>query len=277
MVQVRYPQIKQRYVYGITAPVTSDPLLDSEAFSEPDIARIGFHNDCFLASADDYGTYEDYGNTSTPRRSATTTLRDYFSADSKFVVVGGETCGDNFSPQNDCEPSGHAQQELGDMHYSFLNTDYNNAVNNDWNTGGCIEEIKKRLGYRFVLREAELPATVVRGSDLKIKIVGENVGYASPFGLRPLLLILRSNENGDVHKFALEADVRKWFTGEFTIEQTISIPSNLNVGDYEVLISSPDRHSTIADRFEYSIRFGNNDIWEPTTGYNKLKHTITVQ
>jgi hypothetical protein len=33
-------------------------------------------------------------------------LRDYMSADSKFVVVGGETCSDDYSPANDCEPAG---------------------------------------------------------------------------------------------------------------------------------------------------------------------------
>jgi hypothetical protein len=277
MVQVRYPQIKQRFVYGIGALATSDPLNEGEAFSESDKARIGFHNDCFLASADDYGTYEDYGNSSTPRRSAITTLRTYFSSDSKFVVVGGETCDDNFNPQSDCEPSGHAQKEFGDMHYSFLNTDYNNSVNNDWSTGGCIEDIKRRLGYRFVLRTAELPTAVTRGGNLKIKIEGENVGYASPFGSRRALLILRSKETGDVYKFTLDTDVRKWFTGPFKIEQTISVPSNLKAGDYEVLISSPDRHSSISDRFEYSIRFANADSWEQTTGYNSLKHTINVK
>lgn len=47
MVQLRYPQIKQRYIYGINALITSAPLTDAQAFSENDIARLGYHNDCF--------------------------------------------------------------------------------------------------------------------------------------------------------------------------------------------------------------------------------------
>jgi hypothetical protein len=277
MIQVRYPQIKQRYIYGVNAGTSSSALVESESFTESEKARIGFHNDCFLASADDYGTYEDYGNSSSPKKGALTTLRSYFSADSKFVVVGGETCDDNYNPQSDCEPTGHAQKEFADMHYSYLNSDYNSSVNNDWNTGGCIDNIKKRLGYRFVIREAEFPRVVDTGGELKLKIDGENIGYASPFNARPALLILRSKENGMVHKFPIDTDLRKWFSGPFKIEQTIKVPENLKAGEYEILLSLPDKHVAIADRFEYSIRLANTGLWEQTTGFNNLNHVVTIK
>ncbi len=60
MIQVRTPQIKQKFVYGASAKTTSAPLDLSQAYNETDIARLGFHNDCFLSGADDYGTYYDY-------------------------------------------------------------------------------------------------------------------------------------------------------------------------------------------------------------------------
>ena len=47
MIQVRVPQLKQRYLYGVNASVDSPPLNDRESFSGTDKARIGFHNDCF--------------------------------------------------------------------------------------------------------------------------------------------------------------------------------------------------------------------------------------
>ncbi|RYY37558.1 MAG: DUF4874 domain-containing protein, partial [Sphingobacteriaceae bacterium] len=179
MVQVRYPQIKQRFLYGINALVTSAPLSDANGFTTADNARIGFHNDCFLASSTDFGTYEDYGNSSSPRVSggaALNTLRDYFMADSKYVAVGGETCSDDYSPANDCEPGGKAQEEMASMHYSYLNAHYNNLVNNDWQTGGCMDNIKKNLGYRFVLQSAVLPDNVVHGSSMNLVINLKNAG-----------------------------------------------------------------------------------------------------
>jgi hypothetical protein len=106
MVQVRYPQIKQRTVFGIEAKTAVDPLTKEEAFSASLEARIGIHNDCLFASEDDYGTYKDYGNSTTPARSDIETLKSYLAKDSKWVVVGGETCADGYSPQNDCAPGG---------------------------------------------------------------------------------------------------------------------------------------------------------------------------
>lgn len=53
MVQVRYPQIKQRYIYGVTALINSAPLTANEAFNLSEKSRIGFHNDCFLSSSNE--------------------------------------------------------------------------------------------------------------------------------------------------------------------------------------------------------------------------------
>ena len=60
MIQVRTPQMKQKFVYGPTAPTGSAPLSPIEAFSGSGPARIGFHNDCYLADATDIGTFSDY-------------------------------------------------------------------------------------------------------------------------------------------------------------------------------------------------------------------------
>ena len=49
-VQLRVPSFKKQ-LYG-TAALTS-----TEAFTGTAKSRIGHHNDCFLASADDFGTY----------------------------------------------------------------------------------------------------------------------------------------------------------------------------------------------------------------------------
>jgi hypothetical protein len=275
MVQVRYPQLKQRFVYGITAPVSSAPLMEGEAFSGTDKARIGFHNDCFLASADDFGTYEDYGNSTSPRATANTTLRKYFSDDSKFVVVGGETCSDGYSPQNDCEPAGKAETEMRNLHFSFLNMDYNNQVNNDWVAGGCMENIKKNLGYRFVLQQATFPSVVKRSDSLKISLQIENKGYASPFNARPVELILRS-ANGSSHSFTFNTAIQKWFPGTIQINQSFSI-ADVVAGDYELLLNLPDQHASINKRVEYAIRFANENTWEETSGYNKLNYTVRIQ
>jgi hypothetical protein len=279
MIQLRYPQLKQRYIYGVNAPLSSAPLTESGAFTENDIARLGFHNDCFMASADDFGTYTDYGNSSSPRASdgaVLNTLKDYFKADSKFVVVGGETCSDGYSPTNDCEPAGKIQAEFAALHYSFINAHYNTEVNNDWQDGGCMDNIKRNLGYRFVLQNASLPNNVVKGTDLNIVLNIKNAGYASPYNKRTVKLVLRNTKTNEVRSFDLVTDVRRWYSGDNKVTEAVKIPSDLPAGDYEMLLNLPDAYASIATKPEFSIRLANNDTWEAATGYNKLNHTIKV-
>ncbi|MBE7175088.1 MAG: DUF4832 domain-containing protein [Mucilaginibacter polytrichastri] len=279
MIQVRYPQIKQRFLYGVNASLTSAALTEQSAYTVMDNARIGFHNDCFLASSNDYGTYEDYGNDASPRTGdaqVVSTLRDFMKDDSRFVVVGGETCSDDYSPQNDCEPAGVAQTEMATMHYSFLNAHYNNAVNNDWQSGGCMDNIKRNLGYRFVLQSASLPDNTVKGTVMKVVLNIRNAGYAAPYNARPAKLVLRNTSSGKETIISLGSDVRRWFSGNNTITEEIAIPSDMEAGNYALYIWLPDAHASIAARPEYAIRFANQEVWEAKTGYNSLQHTVSV-
>lgn len=278
MVQVRYPQIKQRYVYGVSASINVAALTEAEAFSGKDKARIGFHNDCFLSGPDDMGTYRDYGNSQSPSVSDQQTveaLRKYAMQDSKYVVVGGETCSDSYSPQNDCD--GIAEEELQNFHYSFLNAEYNSDVINDWETAGCLDAIKKRMGYRFVLTTANLPAKAESGNTIVIELNIKNEGYASPFNERPVQLLLRNKETDQIITLTLHTDIRKWFPGSIKLKDTLTLPENIALGQYEYLLNMPDKYASISKRPEYSIRLANRNVWEASTGYNKLNASIEVE
>jgi hypothetical protein len=276
MVQVRTPQIKQKFVYGPQAAVEAKSMSASDAFTGAQAARIGFHNDCFLSGPDDYGTYYDYGSSNAPEKPANAVLRAYVADDSRYVPVGGETCDDAYSPQNDCSPTGHAEQEMAGMHYSFLNTAYNNDVNNDWDSLGCISSIRQRLGYRFVLTETHMPARAVAGQPLSFTIGLSNNGYASPYNPRAVFLVLRSRTNGAEYPLACRADPRKWYSGKVDWQETLQLPAGLPADAYDLFLALPDKDAELAKRPEYSIRLANEETWEPATGYNNLHCAITV-
>ncbi len=277
MVQVRTPQVKQRFVYGPRALLTSKPLLLKGAYNKTDMARIGFHNDCFLASQDDYGTFYDYGNSVSKRDTGNFQLRKYFEADSRYVAVGGETCDDAFSPQNDCAPVGYAENEMAAMHYSYLNAAYNNQVNNDWDSLGCIQRIKQKLGYRLVLKNASLPKSAEKGRSFAVQIQLANVGYASPINPRPVQLILRNKATGKLFVFDFTTQIQKWFTGKISLKQTFKLPATVTAGDYELLLNLPDGYKSLQSNPAYSIRLANEDLWESSTGFNQLQHTIKIR
>jgi hypothetical protein len=283
MVQVRYPQMKQKYVHGNAAPTTAPSIDPTEAHSGSDEARIGLHNDCLLSGPDDFGTYFSYDNSPF---SDTANLKPYFANEGKYVVVGGETCSDTLFPFNDCAASGggaYGDTELRRMRYSYLNADYNNDVNNDW-VGICLEDIKKNLGYRFVLENGTYSNQAQPGQVIDVDINLKNEGYAAPFNPRGVELVLRNISNEEKWYAKVPQDPRFWLGNgaAHAIEQSICLPPDLPIGEYELLLNLPDPEVSIYDRPEYAIRLANGlpsgggDVWETGTGYNQLGHSLTV-
>ena len=276
-VQVRVPQMKQKAIYGAAAPTTAAPLMIAEAWQNTPKARIGFANDCFLSSFNDQGTYVNYD----PNASGcdTCVLKPYFSTDSQFVPVGGETCID-WNPYSDCvgQPGGGTQNEMARMHFSYLNAGWNNDVNNDWVSGGCMEEIKQRLGYRFELQTGEFPTEARPGQTISIKINLKNKGFAAPFNPRLLRLILRNANTHAIWQVELPDNPRSWLPGNqtHTIEHTYCLPPDLPVGSYELLLHLADPYPALTNRPEYAIRLANENTWEAATGFNRLLHQITI-
>ncbi len=279
MVQVRYPQMKQKFLFGPEAPVSSPAMTAAQAHDGSMISRLAFHNDCFLSSPNDVGTYIDYGSDSTPSSDQTSVLKPYSAADGKFVAVGGETCADGFDPQNNC--SGQAVSDMDLLHYSFLNAFYNNAVNNDWEDGACMDEIKQKLGYRIEMIDGTYPSAANIGTPFNFILNLENIGFSAPFNEKQIELVLRETSTNQIHTIPFSspsADVRFWFTGLINLQESITLPSSIPEGNYNLLlhILDPSNQNQVAARPEYSIRLANSNTWEASTGYNDLNHILAV-
>ncbi|WNG24552.1 DUF4832 domain-containing protein [Cystobacter fuscus] len=256
MVQLRTPKFK-RTMYGTTA------LSAAQAYNGSANARIGHHNDCFLASADDYGTYTN-----------TSVEYPYLSAETNYLAMGGETCALN-PPRSDCAT---ALSEMASFHYSYLNIDYSTPVINGWTSGGCRPEIDRRLGYRFALVSATFPATATRGAAMPLDIQIKNEGWAAPFNPRSVELVLRNTSSGAVYRLPLSVDPRRWLAGTTTsIGPSVTIPTSVPAGSYAVLLNLPDPAPSLSTRPEYAIQLANQNVWEASTGFNSLQRTVTVQ
>jgi hypothetical protein len=281
MIQVRTPQEKQRFIDGVHAPITAKPMTEADAFNGSDKARIGFFNDAFLANPMS-GGFEDRGNSITPRRSGTKVtkiLRNYTKSESNFVVMGGETdeASINNPRRSSCGPEGDAENVLKAFHYDYLNSEWYKKLLENWVKDGCFETIKRKLGYRFVLEKATLPTKIKPGSSFIVKLDLENVGYSSPYNPRPVKLIFRNSETHKTIAFKLNTDIRKWFPGKIKIKDMLTLPKNMVPGKYKLFLDMPDKDSSIPKRPEYSIRLANTNIWEDSTGYNRLNTSVEVK
>lgn len=252
MVQLRYPGHK-REEYG-------DSLLPAEAHTQTFAARIGHHNDCFLASDLDMGTYP-WGEDPEP-------WKTYISDDTHYVPMGGETCA-VYAPRSDCPT---ALEEMERLHYSYINNDYHPEVVANWEAQGCRPEMERRLGYRFTITEVTYPPEARPGGSLPLEISLRNDGWAAPYNPRPLYLVLSGPET---HLLTVppnqNGDIRFWLSGgEPDIAIRAKLPGDLTPGTYQLSLSLPDESDNLAEDPRYSIRLANQDTWDADTGLNHL-------
>jgi hypothetical protein len=254
MVQVRTPYMKQR-MFGVPTG-TEGALTAEQAYDGSALARIGHHNDCFLASPDDFGTY-----LSDPIELD----KDFVAQDTNYVPQGGETCNVN-PPRSEWES---AAAEMARLHFSYLNTDYNKDVLGSW--GANITIAQQKLGYRFALTESTVTNKARPRGDVGVSLKVRNDGWAAPYNPRRVQLVFQS----DKHTFKVEvpADPRRWGAGTTTnLDWKVAAPPV--PGKYRVLLNLPD--PLLSTRPDYSIRLANTGTWQPSTGYNDLGQTVTI-
>lgn len=261
-VQVRYPTMKQDYA-----------LFKKKNSNLP---RIGFHNDAFLGSSDDLGTYRSYDITAKAKaRNTSKVLMDYVTKESVNTAMGGETAVPN-PPYDKClAQGGQAEKQLEQFHFTYLNASYNPKVLSGW--APCIEEIKRRLGYRFVLKHAQLPTSRMKGDTFSIRIEFTNEGYASPINSKKVYLILSNQATGKLYHLPIKANVRSWEPGLHTLKRSFDLPDNIPEGKYRMWLKVCDNNKRLEERPDYSIQFANKDVWIAELGANDLKAELQIK
>ncbi len=256
MVVVRTPHFKRQIFRD--SVITAGRVFDGSYLS-----RTGFHNDCFLSGPDDMGTYIE--------RSRAKEI-EYIGGETRFTPFGGETCG--VSSYAECR---NAVAEMEKLHCSYLNDGYHPDVLALWKSSGCLSELKKRLGYRFVLRGAELSEAVRPGGVLVFNFMIENVGFAAPHNPRALCLVLRDAASGREAAAAISLDPRTWLPGDtLSFSRRFRLPGDWPAGATSVALWLPDPEPSLRDDPRYAIRLANSGIWEQNRGMNRITDQLLI-
>jgi hypothetical protein len=264
--QVRTVYMKSR-LYGPTVTQVGPA-------PNPAAARVGVHNDCFLAAFGDQGTYRNDAD------------RSFLAADSKYVAVGGELCGepDPDRARTDCS---NAKAELAKYRWTHLNKDWGVPVLEKWAAQGCRAEVDRRLGYRLSLVGASFPTSIPRGTTFLGQVIIRNTGWAAPISNRPVQLGLRNTATGSVSYLPFRgATPKTWYPGtSTTLAEQFGV---INPGTYELVLRLPDASPALAGpkpldpldpeatRYPYNVQLANQGVWDRTNGYNKLLLTLRV-
>lgn len=258
-VSLRYPELKATY-YNLSLPADSITLV--EAYNETTLSRLAAHNDCFLVAYNDY-TFSD-----------TLTEKPFWAAESRYLVMGGETCGDTPEYTN-CS---NTLSEMERFHWTYCNDYYHPEVIVRWENENCLENIKRKLGYRFQLINSAIPQVVSHGGTLSFNFQIQNTGFAAPVNPRIVKLVLRNLDDNSEYALDLTGiNPRFWFAGTVqTVFANVLLPANLPCGSYDLFLHLPDPLSSLSNNPDYAIRLANLGLWESNTGYNALQQTIQV-
>lgn len=256
-VELRTPAFKMK-MYGVGL---EDTITVATAHNGSDLSRLAGHNDCYLASSNDTGTFDDKRGTGDWK---------FWDAETRYTIMGGETCGT--SQYSKCE---NTLQRMAEQHWSYLNIGYHQGVISNWRSEGCFNEIQARLGYRLALKNAFFSPEATAGGEFRVVMNIANEGWAAPMNPRGVELVLVGG--GKEYAFKIDSDPRFWFENTLTtLATTITLPSDLAAGEYELYLNLPDGYESLAKNPHYSIRLMNKDTWNEKKGYNLLTK-INVQ
>lgn len=242
-IQLRTPQFKMR-MYGLSL---KDTITSATAHNGSTLSRLAGHNDCFGASYNDYGTFDNESDD-----------REFWQADSRYFIMGGETCG--LSSYCTCDAS---QKDLTDYHWTFLNQGYNTDVLKRWKNSGCYNTIVAKLGYRLVMREVYYSKKIAVSKPCSVTLIFRNDGYAAPMNPRNASLVWLATD-GTMNEYPIDCDPRHWYPGEHSVMATFT-PTSAQ-GTLYLKLSDP----LLPDRPEYSIALANEGVFDSATGLNKL-------
>ena len=236
----------------------SDTLNDANAYQPTPLARLGFHNDCFLADGTDKGTW---GNKQE---------KAFMVNASEYTIMGGETCALH-STYCKCDYSIKTMEE---QHWTYLHDSYHPDVLQGWRTQKCYSEIELRLGYRLILDKAHVTETDKAGEDVRVALEIRNAGFSSPQNPRDAELLLVDASGKATVVQLPDEDPRFWKAGQtHVLDVTFKAPA---AGSYDVCLNLPDPEESLRNNPDYSIRLANEDVWVEEKGYNKI-YTLTVE
>ena len=262
----RYPMIKTEY-FGDSTPLSSE-----EAFTGTVRARMGCHNDAFLNTWGDMGTYASDNLSDDPA------VRQFIATETLYVPNGGETNIDDSETLAEQRYT-RAPGEMSTYHWSFCGSSYALPVTRRWRESGLFDTLNVHMGYRYNLLDAQFSDQAAPSGKMNVTIRLRNAGYAPLYNERTVYLVLKAvNGQQSAISLPLQADPRRWLPNyvQSAINEQVTIPANLPEGTYHLYLWLPDKYAAIANDPRYAIRIANTDMWDAQTGMNDLMATVTI-
>ncbi len=223
-----YQVTKGRCYLAVRTPAQWRKIVENKEMECGIEERLALFNDGIFGSSSDLGTYggaELDGADVAGRWAPSEELR-WQEQRMDGLPNGGEAL-----PGPEKIGYREASERMERMHLSYLNSIYHQERLNEWKretvTAGCFagvsgyDYIGRRLGYRFVVRDAEKKSG-------RLKITVENCGFASLCEEADCCLV--TEEDGrETDCMRIPTDARHWRSGQ-KVSLYVSLPQRKNQG-----------------------------------------------
>jgi len=257
------------------AGIEYDELQNYTAPAGSDAARVGMFDDGFMGSDTDLGTYSHI-----KRKNAVEWMKNQMNS----TYFGGEfSWNTEFAQDYETWLPENSLQEMYDIHLSYINSNiwalyrdikfsekYDTfGIDNSAYYGESVYKfIRDHIGYRFVLRRAEITPETVQGGKAEVYFVTENTGFAKPLKKQDAYVILEK----DGYYMITETDIdsQLWESccrSEELLE--ISLPGNIQPGDWNVWLKLSVGNENNTDTCR-TVEFANRDVYSSLLGANYL-------
>ena len=260
-INLRKPQFITEYIGN------KQTISENNSYSNEEIARLGLHNDGYLASETDLGTYE---------KNERTESLIWQSEQTKYTAFGGEAQNKN-SVYNDLK---NAIEDMKNRHCNYLNRTYDREVKEKWKntkyTGNDSNYIGKdgmtyiqnHLGYRLLLQGININGKKTNES-ADVSIVLQNIGFGNIIKEKKIELIYTNGTQ--IYRVETDIDIRKQLQdNRYILKINDKLPQKMEQGNYKVYLSIGEPYESLKENSNYYIKIVNKDFWNEELKANYL-------
>ncbi|MCL2420677.1 MAG: DUF4832 domain-containing protein [Defluviitaleaceae bacterium] len=149
----------------------------------------------------------------------------------------------------------------------------------------ALAYFRDRMGFRFVLREANVNESVEPSGILKFAGKIQNVGWGNVFNKKRVSVLLQPTGGEGHFSKVIDADPRDWLAADdgnsradnvaawrdFSFAINMKDFGNIPPGEYNIFLKINDPKETSPNK--RCIRFANHDIWNDALGANLIGST----
>ena len=264
-------------------PVFARELTDAEPS-----AKVGLYNDCFMTSDSDSGTYSNFESNNPANFASSEEAKAWAVTATAEFPFGGETCPYASARWKVCANMVGPSSEPASLHMAYLHGGWAPDARATWEAGGCYDEIKRSLGYRFGVERVTYPPAVSPAQSIELEVAIDNAGWSRMNPPRTAFLVLRGTStayvvgadlNGYERLDATEMSgsaVRDWLPGETSVLSATFAPPPPGTYQVTLFIPDPDAPAVV----DYAVGIASSRAGEPVfdavSGENDLGVTIAV-